>query len=298
MKRFSKYIISLVFILFILLFALESIYDGIYKHGLPRNKISYLMSLREQKIDYIFIGSSRVDNTIDADIISKITGKTALNLGIQSAKPDDYYLMLKLIKDLNIQTNKIFIQMDYVYNLSGNSKILNSYLMPYTENDIVNNHLKSTIKNSWFIQNLPFYKYLVYDYKIGFREFFSTAIHKPSSIDLKNGYFPKYGYSGAPLNGKLSGLIEEKNIYVDSINILGHKEHMEIIYFTAPFCPNTENIDFTTKLESKLPVLWNFSNYLKDDKYFYDCNHVNDSGAQSFTKAFADRINSYPKENL
>ena len=137
------------------------------------------MSLREQKIDYIFIGSSRVDNTIDADIISKITGKTALNLGIQSAKPDDYYLMLKLIKDLNIQTNKIFIQMDYVYNLSGNSKILNSYLMPYTENDIVNNHLKSTIKNSWFIPNLPFYKYLVYDYKIGFREFFSTTIHKP-----------------------------------------------------------------------------------------------------------------------
>lgn len=73
---------------------------------------------------------------------------------------------------------------------------------------------------------------------------------------------------------------------------------MEIIYFTAPFCPDTENIDFTTKLESKLSVLWNFSNYLKDDKYFYDCNHVNDSGAQSFTKAFADRINSYPKENL
>lgn len=283
-------------VIYVLLIALESSYNAIYKHGLPRNKIAYLMSLKNQKIDYIFIGSSRVDNTLNTEIITELTGKTALNLGIQSAKPDDYYLLLKLIKDLNIQTDKIFIQMDYVYNLNGNSKISNSYLMPYTENSIVKDHLKNSLKNSWLILNIPFYKYLAYDYKIGFRELFSTAIHKSSSTDFKNGYFPKYGYSGAPLTGQLSEFIEDKNVYVDSMNILGQKEQMDIIYFTAPFCPNTENLDFTKKLELKLPGLWDFSTLFKEDKYFYDCNHINDLGAQYFTEAFAKCIKFYRKE--
>jgi len=251
------------------------------------------MSLEGQKIDYIFLGSSRVDNTINAEIIEHKTGKKTLNLGIQAAKADDYYLMLKLIDDLNIQNEKIFIQMDYAFDLGGNSEILNSYLMPYTTNSVIREHLKKSLNDSWWIMNFPFYKYLKYDYKIGFREVFSTSIGKRTKTNFENGFFPKYGYSGVALKGKLSETISAQNIHVNAINEFAREATMNVIYFTAPFCPQTKNLDYTSKLASKLPVFWDFSTLIKSDKYFYDCNHINNKGATIFSNKIADKINSF-----
>ncbi|SFF74444.1 hypothetical protein SAMN04488033_10790 [Salegentibacter agarivorans] len=250
------------------------------------------MSLEGKEIDYIFLGSSRVDNTIDAEIIEDITGKKALNLGIQATEPNDFYLLLKLIDELNIKTEKIFIQIDYSFDLGGKSKILNSYLMPYTQNAHISNHLEETTDDYWWVINFPFYKYLKYDYKIGFREVFSSGIQKPSKTDFANGYFPKYGYSGVPLKGKLSKSIGNLNTYVNAINNFSNKKNINVIYFTAPFCPKTKNLDYISKLKRKLPTLWNFSRLFSTEDYFYDCNHLNNKGAQLFSAKVGAKIKS------
>lgn len=297
MRKFLLYLFSLIICFVVILLLLEQIYTNIYKNGLARNKVAYLMTLEGQEIDYIFLGSSRVDNTIDARIIEQKTGKRAINLGIQSAKLDDYLLLLKLIDQLNIKTNKIFVQIDYVYNLTGNSKILNSYLMPYAENPIFKDHLKRTLNDFWWIENIPFYRYLKYDYKIGFREAFSTGIGKSTEINFENGYYPKNGYSGAPLKAKLSSVIEPNNLDLNEIIAFSKATNIDLVFFTAPFCPKTENLDFVLKLEKKLPVLWNFSSLLKSNDYFYDCLHVNIKGANIFSTKFSERINLLEKEN-
>jgi len=291
MKKFLIYILSITAIIIAALYVSDIIYTWGYQHGTPRNKISHLMQRKNDTIDYIFIGSSRVDNTINADIITSITGKSAINLGIQSAKIDDYLIILKLLKDQNIKSEQIFIQIDYVYNMKGNSEILKSEFMPFINNEVIKNALKDKDPEYYRLKYIPFYRYLKYDYKIGFREFFNSAIGNKNNIDLRNGYFAKFGSSGKDFTFSLPSHIIKENKHINTINKFAKENHLSIIYFIAPFCPDTKNLDFAIKLREKLPVFLDYSNiFTKEENFFFNCSHLNNKGATEFSKLFANDI--------
>ena len=174
MQRFAKYILLIFSGLLLIMFVLDKAYTYTYKNSLPRNKISYLISQKSEHIDFIFIGSSRVDNTINTEVIEKHLGGKSLNLGIQASKPSDYLLIVKLLQELQISSDYIFIQLDHSFNLDTNSDILNSFLVPYMEYTSIQRHLKSTLNDYWYVKNIPFYRYLKYDYQLGFREFLAV----------------------------------------------------------------------------------------------------------------------------
>jgi len=292
MKRIVKYITALIAIFIALAFSLDYLYTSIYKNGNPRNKVSYLLSLQGDSIPYVFIGSSRVDNTIDATIIQNLTGKKALNLGIQGSNIDDYLLMLKLLEKQKIRTEVIFIQVDYVYNMPGKSEILKAYLMPFIDDITISSFLKSRSDDFLSLKNLPFYRYMKYDYLIGFRESITTAVGKGNKIDLSNGYFPKYGYSGMTLKANLPEKLIKHNQDILEINQFAKEKNLKVIYFIAPFCPATTNKDFAGKLEERLPKFYNFISVFDDQpKNFFDCGHLNNKGAVEFSKIFAEKIN-------
>jgi hypothetical protein len=292
MKKFLAYILSILLIIIVSLYLLDFIYTYGYHQGTPRNKISHLMQTKNDTIDYIFIGSSRVDNTINADIISSITGNSAINLGFQGAKTDDYLIILKLLKNKNIYSKQIFIQIDYVYNIDGNSEILKSEFMPFLNNQVISEVIKERDPEYFQLKYIPFYRYLIYDYKIGFREFFNTTFGNSNKLDLQNGYFPKHGRMKNS-NGStiLPSHILEENKNILAINSFALKNELEIIYFTAPFCPNTSNLNYIRKLKNKLPQFLDYSDLFPSQyNYFYDCNHLNDEGATIFSEIFAQDI--------
>lgn len=299
MKKFLLYILSILFITITSLYLLDFIYTYGYHHGTPRNKISHLMQSENDTIDYIFIGSSRVDNTVNADIISSITGNSAINLGFQGAKTDDYLIILKLLKDRSIHSKQIFIQVDYVYNIDGNSEILKSEFMPYINNKVISAVIKERDPEYFQLKYIPFYRYLKYDYKIGFREFFNSISGKKNRIDLKNGYFPKYGSTSQKLSSTLPDHIISHNTNINKINSFAKKNDLSIIYFMAPFCPNTKNLNYSKKLKSKLPIFLDFSDvFPHQDDYFYNCSHLNDEGATEFSKILAKDILTLKEESF
>lgn len=287
MGKFFKYIGFLVIMVIALLYLLEWLYTNTYTKGLPRNKVSYVLSMNDKYIDYIFLGSSRVDNNIDAEVIETITGKKALNLGIQGAKLDDYFLMLQLLKKQNINAEIVFIQVDYVYNMDGTSEILKSYLMPYIEDDLISSYIKERDSNYYKLKYLPFYRYLVYDYKLGFREHFNTFINKKSRLDLSNGYDAKYGTIGSKLQANLPKTINKESKTITAINEFAKENNIKVVYFMAPFCFNTINKDFSQKLKQKIPGLLDYSQLFTEDKYFFNPSHLNDLGAKEFSKRVA-----------
>lgn len=299
MKKFLSYILSILFITIVSLYLFDSIYTYGYHHGTPRNKISYLMQSKNDTIDYIFIGSSRVDNTVNADMISSITGNSAINLGFQGAKTDDYLIILKLLKDKNIHSKLIFIQVDYVYNIDGNSEILKSEFMPFINNEVISEITKERDPEYFELKYIPFYRYLKYDYKIGFREFFNSISGKKNRINLKNGYFPKYGNTNQKLSSTLPDHIISQNSNINKINAFAKKNNFSIIYFMAPFCPKTKNLDYSKKLESKLPSFLDYSHiFPNQEDYFYNCSHLNDLGATEFSKILAKDILSLKEESF
>ena len=291
MKKFVLYIISLLGAILILLFLLDAVYTFTFRHGTPRNKLAYIFSIEKEHIDYIFLGSSRVDNSIDAKVIEKETGRKAVNLGIQGGKIDDFYLMLQLLKNQEITAETIFIQIDYIYNIEGNSETLKSSLMPYIHEETIYNFLKARDPQSLALKYVPFYRYLIYDYKIGFREFFNIATGQASRVDLENGYFPLSGSSGKELKGSLPDHIKQENEKIHQINSFAKANDLNVVYFIAPFCPGMENLEFASKLEGKLPDFINFSGiFPHKEENFYDCSHLNSRGAKEFSEIFAQKI--------
>jgi len=287
MGKFFKYIGFLVIVVIALLYLLEWLYTNTYTNGLARNKVSYVLSINDKYIDYIFLGSSRVDNNIDAAVIETITGKKALNLGVQEAKLDDYFLMLQLLKKQNITAKIIFIQVDYIYNMDGSSEILKSYLMPYMEDEVISTYIKERDSNYYKLKYLPFYKYLVYDYKLGFREHFNTFINKKSKLNLENGYDAKYGNVSSTLQASLPKTINKESKTITAINEFAKDNNIKVVYFMAPFCFDTKNKDFSRKLKQKIPGLLDYSQLFSEDNYFYNCSHLNNQGAKEFSKKVA-----------
>lgn len=293
MKKFALYIVTIFIVVLGFFFLMDWIYTYSYYNGTPRNKVSYLISNENKKIDYVFLGSSRVDNGINTNIIESVTGKKSINLGVQGAKLDDIYFLLKLLQERNIKSEVIFIQVDYIYNIDNeNSEILKSSLMPFIKEELVADFLKERDDDFLFLKNFPFYRYLKYDYKIGFREFLNVSAGNKPGIDLENGFSPKYGNSGAPLEGSLPGFVNQSNKSINAIEAFAVENNIKIIYFMAPYCSGTKNLEFSSKLKNKISSFLDFSQvFLKNDNYFYDCGHLNNVGATEFSKIFASKIN-------
>jgi hypothetical protein len=132
---------------------------------------------------------------------------------------------------------------------------------------------------------------MVYDYKLGFREFFNSFIQKKPRVNLSNGYNPKYETAVETLKSSLPPQIIKENKTITQINSFAEKNDIQIIYFTSPMCANTKNLDYTSKLSTRLPQYLDFSKiFIDHDEYFFNCSHINDNGARVFSEKFGDII--------
>ena len=124
---------SIVFLvgIIIALFLLDNLYTYVYNNSFPRNKTQYILSLKEgEKLDYIFLGSSRVENSIISSEIERLTGKRTINLGTQGARLDDMNIFLRLLIEKKVKIKRLFIQVDYIYNYESSSDIVRSQVLP------------------------------------------------------------------------------------------------------------------------------------------------------------------------
>ena len=290
MKKFIRYILIVTASALLLMALLDAAFTYVYSTSPPRNKIQYIMRLEPQKIDYVFLGSSRTANHIATDEVTRITGKPAINLGMEGAVLQDNLLQLKLLLDKEIKMEKVFVQVDYIYEIGNVSNIANSAALPFIHNDVVSEHLKPQLNNFSASYHIPFYRYLIADFAIGFREFTLTMFKKKPRIDLADGFIPKIG-SEKLTKYTLPDSIAKNNVARSAISELCAQNNIKLILFCAPFCSKTENADYIERLKEKLPDLRDYSKAV-DDSLFFNCGHLNEQGARHFTRMLvADVLN-------
>lgn len=282
MVGFAKKITKLLILLVIMAYALDVIYTAIYNSASPRTKMQYVMQLKEASYDAIFIGSSRVENHIKTKVF-KDNGLKAVNLGMSGANLSENLLTLKLLISKGVTAEKIFIQIDHNFENEAISKGVSASFLPFIKDSVVASHYKQQLKSYWAHKNIPFYRYAVNDAKIGFREIMMNIINKKPRVPLENGYIPllnsmQKGSYNLPLE------VNNANKIFNKIEKLRIDNKLNIIYFTAPFCENTANVNYFEKLKEKhIPTLHNFSRLINDNKMFDGCGHLNDKGAEKFT---------------
>ena len=297
MKKFIKYSIGLVVSVIIIMIALDLLYTYVYSNSQSRNKTQYVLKLKNKKIDYVFLGSSRVENHIITKMVEEETSGTAINLGVQGGKLDVNYLILQLLLENKVQFKKLFIQVDYIYNFEGNSNVFDAETIPFIRsNKIIDNFQKINNPDYKLCYYIPFYRYAVNDYKIGFREFFSSLINKNTKSNFKDGFDPK-NQPYEDIGYTLPKTINKTNKIFEKIDSLCKKKHIDVTYFCAPFCSQVEKSDFPEKLAQKIPNFKNYSKSILNDKYFVNCGHLNEAGAKLFTKMLIDDCILKPTKN-
>lgn len=292
MKTFVKHILKVVLILVLSAYALDFFYTNIFEKSLPRTKFQNLRALKNQSIDYVFLGSSRVENGISPEVIKNKTGKSAMNLGFQASKMADIYLILQLLDEYNVHYKKAFIQVDYIFNIeNGFSNVLSYEILPFiNENHQISNHCQLNDKiNFWRNKNIPFYRYSITSQKIGIREVVSNLVKKQTDVFKNYGYSPLYGvFAGG--NYGLPEKINNGNKYYDAIAKYSKNNNKDVVFFTAPFRILNKDFSFVQKLETKIPGLKNFSNELQSNEYFQNNNHLNNDGAIAFTSLLIKKL--------
>lgn len=295
MKRFLTN--STVFFIGIIvaLYVLDILYTTIYKNSFPRNKTQFILSLEEgEKLDYVFLGSSRVENSIVSSEIEKHTEKRTLNLGTQGARLDDVNIFIRLLIDKKVKIEKLFIQVDYIYNHESSSDIVRSQALPYMRtNKVIKDYLKRVDSSYFENYYIPFYRYATNDYRLGFREFFASLFNKKSKINFNDGFVPLFGVMNKNdiVGAELPKSILKFNKSIIEIDSLCKVNKIEVIYFCAPFCSRLKSNDYIIKLKEKLPNFKDFSSSVSNDSLFQNCSHLNKDGAEVFSKIFINNLN-------
>jgi hypothetical protein len=291
MRRFVKYISTIIAICLALMFALDALYTYAFTSGVPRSKLQHILKQENKTYDYLFLGSSRTEFHIDCDLIEELTGKSCINYGISGTTFKDSYSVLRLMDARGIKFKNVFVQVDYMYNDTGYSPNFRARLLAQNKEPIVKEVLKD-YDVSFADKYVPFYRYIINDHLIGFREVFSLFAGVGSKTNFENGYIPKFGIHDYAIESLPTNIIESNS----SINVMVDyfTEHsVQSFFFIAPICDSTLDRDlYVELLKLKIPSLNDYVSLYdgEDEGFYFDCGHLNASGAQNFTRILTNDL--------
>lgn len=291
MKKFLLLIGKLIVILIITAIALDVIYTIVYHQTKSRNKISYLYNSKDHDYDVVFLGSSRVNNHFVPKIFNEQGYKT-FNFGLTRSRLEESSLMLKLMVERNYKIKNLILQVDLNINTNDHSEAIRSLFMPYLHtSETIRDHYKNIDEYNELLY-IPFYRYMNYDARIGFREWYQSAVNKRTNSLDNDGFYPLLKNERPMVPADLSKYSPKRNTAYEEIKAICKKHNINLIAVSTPMCMETINRDYFNHLQEVYPEIRSFENAVTDDKYFSTCGHLNKEGAEEFTKVI---FNAYFK---
>lgn len=290
MKRFIRYLITLVLLFVSVMFVLDTIYSYAFQHGVPRSKFQSILQLENQHFDYAFLGSSRTESHIDCEIITRITGKSCVNLGIHAGTIEDSYVLMKLLISNGVSIDNAFFQLDDNYSKKGLSANFKARLLTYTNNKTVRKELLKDPNNQIF-RMVPFYKYLKNDHVIGFREVFNTLVGNTPKTSMKPEIRPLVGQS-LTVHTEFPKKLPQSNAALTNLKQLFASQKSKLYFFAAPYCDRLKNrTTYFSSLKQEFPGLFDFTTlYDEQPSFYFDCGHLNFTGAKDYSEVFAFKL--------
>jgi hypothetical protein len=234
--------------------------------------------------DYALFGSSRCIYNINPSTIDLETGLRGINLGYSGSYPLEIKLMVKKFLE-KYKPMSIFIQVDDTYNKEISNPVSITSWMPFINNDYIYKEILRHDNNAFYLKNIPFYRYLKYESKIGFRNVLLGYL-KENKFNGQKGFTDIRNEMNEV--EKVKYVLKDKpNIHLKEIQKWGEEKGVKIYFFTAPYIKRDIN---TEVLEKQLTNYNDFSQIFSNAELFSDPNHLNWKGAKQFTDIF---INHY-----
>ncbi|OCB76668.1 hypothetical protein [Flavobacterium crassostreae] len=282
MKKFLLFILKMSLVLVVMAIALDFGFTTIYKHSKNRGKIDYVFNSTARNYDVVILGSSRANNHFVSELFEK-QGLKTFNYGMSGGHLFEASLLLKLMIERKYEIKNVILEADLNLSNTHQAEGISAKYLPYLHSSkIVRKHFENE-KDFNELYYIPFYRYLKYETKIGFRETFFTAIQKKSRL-LENGGYYSLGKTKGNMKNNIVNLNPlPHNTYYQEIKGLCKAHNIRFIAIMTPMCENVTGMNYFDKVHKAYPEIHNYENAVVENRYFSSCGHLNDVGARLFS---------------
>jgi len=281
-KKFLFFILKILILTFILMLIMDKVYSYAFLQSNKRDKIGFIYNSPPTEYDVVILGSSRANNHFVTQMFTD-KGLKAFNFGMQGSKLFESDLVLKLLLEKKNKIKNVIIDVDVTLRSEEKSEGMSLRFLPYL-------HASESVKKQFETQNdfdaiyyIPFYRYLKFDTKIGFREIFFYALNKKSKELDNGGYNALYHNNVGNMKPEVLHFQPKRNRYYEEIKKICKLNNIKFIPVMTPMCENAVGKEYFKKVNQLYPEIYNYQNILVEDKYFSNCSHMNDMGAKKFT---------------
>ena len=293
MKKFLLFILKISIVLVVVAVALDFGFTTIYKQSKSRGKIDYVFNSSARKYDVVILGSSRANNHFVSDLFEK-QGLKTFNYGMSGGHLFEASLLLKLMIERKYEIKNVILEADLNLSNDQQSEGVSAKYLPYLHSsETVRKHFENE-QDFNELYYIPFYRYLKFETKIGFRDMFKVATNEKTSVLNHKGYYSLGKTKGNMKNNitKLKPL--PKNKYYEEIKAQCKANNINFIAVMTPMCENVTGMNYFEKVHKAYPEIHNYENAVVENKYFSSCGHMNDEGARLFTNSI---IHDFFKSN-
>lgn len=208
---------------------------------------------------------------------------------MSGSRLEESVLLLELLLDKGTKIKNIVLEIDLNINSNKYSESTRVLFYPYLRKSKIISDYYRHISGFNNLYNIPFYRYMKYDAKIGIRELFFTATSKPTRL------LESYGFYGLDNQGKkmsydLSKSSPKRNKGYEKIKELCEINKIRLISVTTPMCKNITNPNYFNEVVKLYPEIYNMENTITDESCFSSCGHMNKKGALLFTQKILDKF--------
>jgi hypothetical protein len=283
MKRFLIYITTILLVVILVAVALDGLYTAIFTQSNNRGKIETVFNSDAQKFDVVVLGSSRANNHFVSQMFEE-KGLKTFNYGMSGGHLFEAALILKLMIERKYVIKNVILEADLNLSNDKESDGVSAKFLPFIHNSkVIKDHF-STQANFNELYYIPFYRYIKYDSKIGFRETYKIVKgERTNSLD-NLGYYPLEKHKNGNMKNNIVNLNPlPNNKYYEEIKNICKANNINFIAVMTPMCENVMGMNYFDKVKKKYPEIYNYENVVIENKYFSSCGHMTDSGAKIFT---------------
>lgn len=283
MQKFIQFTLKTLVLTIAIAVVLDFLYTAVYLQSSNRGKIDHVYNSKNQNYDVVILGSSRANNHFVAQMFED-KGLKTFNYGMSGGHLFEASLLLKLMVERHYKIKNVILEADLNLSNKHRDNGVSSKFLPYLHrSETVKKHF-SNEEDFRELYYIPFYRYIKFDDRIGFREFCNTVLKKTTNTLDNKGYYPLGKKPNANMKNDIVNLKPLKhNKYYEEIKQICKANKINFIAVMTPMCENTKGINYFDKVQKHYPEIHNYENVVVEDKYFSSCGHMNDTGARLFT---------------
>ncbi|MCI9843895.1 hypothetical protein [Flavobacterium pectinovorum] len=283
MKHFLIYIAKILVVVLLIAIVLDGIYTCVFLQSKNRGKIETVFNSKQQNYDVVILGSSRANNHFVSKMFED-KGLKTFNYGMSGGHLFEASLMLKLMIERKYTIKNVILEADLNLSNDHESEGISAKFLPYIHNSaVIKNHFE-TQENFNELYYIPFYRYVKYDGKIGFRETYKIVTGEKTNALDNLGYYPLAKHQNGNMKNNILNLKPlKRNKYYEEIKNICRDNNINFIAVMTPMCENVVGMNYFDKVKKAYPEIHNYENVVVENKYFSSCGHMTDAGAKMFT---------------